>query len=51
MLPNPQETSDFIAFTEEILKENLIFLCSVQIPQTDESNNTWDKNVTYIKEK
>ena len=33
MLPNPQETADFIAFTEEILKENLVFLCSVQLPQ------------------
>ena len=33
MLPNPQETADFIAFTEAILKENLIFLYSVQLLQ------------------
>ena len=29
MLANPQETADLITFTEEILDEQLHFLCSV----------------------
>ena len=29
MWPNPQETEDFVAFTEEILNEELHFLCRV----------------------
>ena len=28
MLPNPQETADFITFTEEILNSKLHYLCS-----------------------
>ena len=30
MRPNPQETADLVAFTEEILNEKLHFLCSEQ---------------------
>ena len=29
MWPNPQEAADLATFTEEIPKENFIFLCSV----------------------
>ena len=29
MSPNPQETTDFVTFTEEIFNERLHFLCSV----------------------
>ena len=37
MLPNPQETSDLVTFTEEILNGKLHFLCSVYWAITNSS--------------
>ena len=31
MWPNPQETTDLVTFTEEILNGKLYFVCAVQI--------------------
>ena len=33
MRPNPLETADLVAFTEEILNEKLHFLCSATTKQ------------------
>ena len=33
MWPNPQEATDFVTFTEEILNGKLHFLCSVHVPR------------------
>ena len=34
MRPNPQETANFVTFTEEILNGKLHFFCSVKNHQT-----------------
>ena len=47
MWPNLQETVDLVTFTEEILEENLYFLCNVS------SKKYWriakQKLVTFLK--
>ena len=47
MWPNLQETADLLTFTEEILEENLYFLCNVS------SKKYWriakQKLVTFLK--
>ena len=53
MCPNPQETSDSVTFTEEILDWKLHFLCrKTFLPHRNESNNSYHihcvKNV-YIR--
>ena len=42
MCPNPQETSDSVTFTEEILDGKLHFLCcKTFLPHRNESNNSY----------
>ena len=47
MWPNPLETADLVAFTEEILNEKLHFLCSVHKINTKESVGVTVTWVTY----
>ena len=51
MWPNPQEAADLVTFTEEILKENFIFVqcrvsCKVQLSRNYISF-FWEKNQTF----
>ena len=39
MWPNPQETADFVTFTEEILTGKLHFLCGEIISNRDENRS------------
>ena len=52
MWPNPQETADFVTFTEEILNGKLHFLCSAiyVITNSDTTFKTvYDLNVLVVK--
>ena len=52
MRPDPQETADFVTFTEEILHGKLQFLRSedLQIYQiTNGYNEVWTKITTFFK--
>ena len=39
MWPDPQETADFVIFTEEILNGKLHFLCSVKNIEIEGNND------------